>query len=195
MISPGQIAFDIDGVFADTMTLFLQIARKDYGINHIKYSDITQYYLEECLDIAPEIINVILARILEGDFDVELEPIDGSCKVLSAIVQEGPLLFVSARSTVSAIEEWVNKMLPPALHPVEVVATGSFEAKADVLKERGIEYFVEDCLDVCFSIQKQDITPLVFHQPWNCYPHPFQEVCNWAEIRGLIDFNAPSFSY
>ena len=63
MISPGQIAFDIDGVFANTMGLFLEIARKDYGINHIKYEDITQYFLEECLDVKPEIINIIINGI------------------------------------------------------------------------------------------------------------------------------------
>jgi 5'(3')-deoxyribonucleotidase len=190
MISPGQIAFDIDGVFADTMALFLEIARKDYGINHIKYSDITRYYLEECLDIGADTINTIINSILEGDFEPELEPIEGSSKVLSDIAEKGPLLFVTARPALTPIKDWVDKMLPESPFPNEVVATGALEAKADVLKERGIRYFVEDCLEVCLMLDQRDITPILFHQPWNRSSHPFLEVRNWVDIRGLVDLHS-----
>ncbi len=189
MISPGQIAFDIDGVFANTMGLFLEIARKDYGINHIKYEDITQYFLEECLDVKPEIINIIINGILEGNFESELNPIEGSVEALSEIGQKGPLLFVTARPVLLPIQAWVEKMLSQNLFPVEVIATGAFEAKADVLKARGIQYFVDDYLEICFMLDKHDITPIVFHQPWNRFPHPFLEVANWPEIRGIIDLS------
>ena len=40
MIDPAAIAFDIDGVVADTMSLFLEIARDVHHINHIRYEDI-----------------------------------------------------------------------------------------------------------------------------------------------------------
>jgi len=53
------VAFDIDGVVADTMTLFLDIARQEYQLNSVQYSDITSYKLEECLDIDPEIIDAM----------------------------------------------------------------------------------------------------------------------------------------
>ena len=102
MIRPGQIAFDIDGVFANTMALFLELARRDYGFNHVQYEDITHYFLEDCLDIDPGIIKVIINKILEGDFEGELQPIENSVEVLSEIAQKGPLLFVTARPTLSA---------------------------------------------------------------------------------------------
>ena len=35
-IDPASIAFDIDGVVADTMTLFLDIARDEYNIDWIR---------------------------------------------------------------------------------------------------------------------------------------------------------------
>jgi uncharacterized HAD superfamily protein len=190
MIRPGKIAFDIDGVFANTMALFLELARRDYGINHIQYEDITRYFLEECLDIEPEIIKVIIHRILEGDFKGELQPIEDSVRVLSEIAQEGPLLFVTARPTLSPIKAWVNKMLPEPDFPIEVIATGTFEAKAHVLKARGIDYFVEDYLDICFMLNEQNISPIVFYQPWNRFPHPFHEVASWAEIRDLMHLHA-----
>jgi hypothetical protein len=190
MINPGQIAFDIDGVFANTMALFLEIVRKDYGINHIRYEDITQYFLEECLDIRPEIIGTVISDILEGDFDGELEPIEGSVEVLSEIACKAPLLFVTARPTLSPIKAWVDKTLPESPFPIEVIATGAFEAKVDVLKTRGLRYFVEDCLEICFMLHQEDITPILFNQPWNRSSHPFREVRTWGEIRGLMDLRA-----
>ena len=41
MIDPTSVAFDIDGVIADTMALFLDIARKEYRVNGICYEDMT----------------------------------------------------------------------------------------------------------------------------------------------------------
>jgi hypothetical protein len=192
MIRPEEIAFDIDGVFANTMGLFLEIARQDYGINHIQYKDITQYYLEKCLDVPPATINTIIDRILGGDFQNQLKPIDGSREVLSAIAQRGRLLFVTARPTVSPIKEWVYDMLPEARSSIEVVATGALEAKAAVLKERGVRLFVEDSLEVCFMLHEQQITPVLFCQPWNRSSHPFKEVRHWAEVSALINFDQPT---
>jgi 5'(3')-deoxyribonucleotidase len=56
MIDPYSLAFDIDGVLADTMTLFLDIAREEYKIRNVKYEDITCYILEECVNIDPVLI-------------------------------------------------------------------------------------------------------------------------------------------
>lgn len=39
MINPVSVAFDIDGVIADAMTLFLDIARDVFHINGIRYED------------------------------------------------------------------------------------------------------------------------------------------------------------
>jgi len=39
MIIPVSVAFDIDGVIADTMALLLDIARDVFHINGIRYED------------------------------------------------------------------------------------------------------------------------------------------------------------
>ncbi len=191
MVTPDNIAFDIDGVFANTMALFLEIARKDYGINHIQYEHITTYFLEDCLDVDPEIIRIIIHRISEGDFEPALKPMDGAVDVLSEIGKGHPLLFVTARSQLLAVQEWVHSMLPLKPSDIEVVATGTFEGKGDVLKARGIQYYVEDCLEICYMLREQAVAPIVFHQPWNRFPdHPFREVSSWSEIRALVDLHA-----
>ena len=191
MVTPENIAFDIDGVFADTMGLFLEIARKDFGINDYRYEDITTYFLEDCLDIDPEIIRVIINRILDGEFELDLKPIDGAVEVLSEIGHAHPLLFVTARPRLATVNAWVHRMLPLESSDIEVIATGTFEGKGEVLEARGIEYFVEDCLEVCHMLSEQAVSPILFRQPWNRVPdHPFREVRNWAEIRALVDMPA-----
>ena len=189
MLRSDEIAFDVDGVFANTMGLFLEIARKDFGINHIQYEDITQYYLEKCLDVPPEIINTIIDRILAGNFAYSLKPIHGSRRVLSALARHGRLLFVTARPTASPIQEWIYDTLPDVRSSIEVVATGALEAKAGVLKAHGVRLFVEDSLEVCYMLHEQHITPVLYCQPWNRSAHPFQEVRNWDDISTLIDLD------
>ena len=187
MLTPDNIAFDIDGVVANTMTLFLEIARKDYGINHVRYEDITEYFLEDCIDIDPLIIKTIINRILEGDFEYELKPIDGAVDVLSEIGRVHPLLFVTARPRHPTIQEWIDSILPLSGSEFEVIATGTFEGKGDVLVSRGIQYFVEDCLEICHMLSERAIHPILFSQPWNRSPnHPFREVNSWSELKALL---------
>ena len=69
MINPASLAFDIDGVCADTMSLFLDIARDEYHINHIRYQDITSYRLEDCLNIDSATIDDIVINYQQQPFD------------------------------------------------------------------------------------------------------------------------------
>ena len=85
MIDPASVAFDIDGVVADTMTLFLDIARQEFNLNGIRYEDITCYHLTDCLDIDPEIIDAIVSKILTGSYSATLNPIAGAPEVLAQL--------------------------------------------------------------------------------------------------------------
>lgn len=189
MIDSASLAFDIDGVFADTMSLFIDIARDEYNINHIRYEDISCYYIEECIDLKPEIISDIIVRILNGKHRAPLKPIDDSARVLRRLGKDRRLLFVTARPYPGPIHDWISETLRLDPTSVEVITTGSFEAKADVLLEKKISYFVEDRLETCFAIKEKGVTPVLFRQPWNRIDHPFIEVGNWKELEALIDFN------
>lgn len=183
------MAFDIDGVFADTMTLFLDIAREEYEIDGIKYEDITCYTLEDCVNIDSSVIEKIIAKIMQGRHNAPLRPIRGATSVLTRIAQRHrPILFVTARSYDGPIFDWIQRELPLGEESIEVVATGSFEAKVDVLLEKGMAYFVEDRLETCFPLRDAGITPVLFKQPWNRREHPFIEVGTWRELESLIKF-------
>ncbi len=189
MIDPASVAFDIDGVVADTMNLFLDIARKDYNIRHISYEDIRCYMLEECLDIDKQIIEDIIDKLLNVNNSAVLNPIDGAARVIGKIAEyHSPVLFVTARPHADHITAWMHSFLPIAPKAVNIIASGTFEAKAEILKSHAISYFVEDRLDTCFLIKEAGITPILFRQPWNRQPHPFIEVGNWQELESLMKF-------
>lgn len=189
MINPRRLAFDFDGVVANTMQLFLDILKDIYGINHIVYQDIVQYQLEACLDIDPEIIHAATDRIISGDYPCCLQPIDGAEAVLKRLSAFSPVRMVTARPYPGPMDAWLQALLPPADHQVEITSTGSYDAKPPILKAAGIDYFVEDRLDTCFLLAHHDIKPVLFSQPWNRRPHPFVEVAGWDQLEALIQWN------
>jgi uncharacterized HAD superfamily protein len=186
-LSPETAGFDIDGVIADTMRLFVDIARDAFQIDHIRYEDITSYNLEECLDLDPTIIDAIIAQIIDGTHAPQLHAIAGCCDTMARFGAGGqPVRFVTARPEAGVIRTWLQSTLPLAAGQIEVVATGSFEAKATVLHAEGIQVFVEDRLETCFLLSRAGITPILYAQPWNRSPHPFREVSSWEEIASLL---------
>lgn len=189
MIDPRRLAFDIDGVLANTMQLFLDILKDVYGVNHIAYEDITQYHLEACLDVDPKIITGATDRIINGNYPCQLNPNEGAADVLKQLHAFGTIRLVTARPYPGPIRKWIDQLLPPDRYRVEITATGSFEAKTDILKAENIQWFVEDRLDTCFLIEEQGFTPVVFIQPWNRQPHPFIEVEDWAGLEKLIQWS------
>jgi uncharacterized protein len=189
MIHPRKIGFDIDGVVANTMQLFLDILLDDYGINHITLDDITRYELQACLDVDPNIITAINQSINEGSYAGRLEPMEGATRVIKRLSAYGPIRLVTARPYPGPMVPWVEEVFLAGGSQVQITATGGFDNKADVLKAENIDYFVEDRLETCFLLQNYDITPILFVQPWNRKPHPFREVADWGQLEELIDWH------
>ncbi len=189
MINPDSIAFDFDGVLADTMTLFLDIARKDYQVDYLRYEDITCYMLQDCLEMDADLIETIIQRIQDGRYTVPLKPMTGAVEVLTRLKKiSSPILFVTARPYTGPILDWIQNILQIDTEQVKVIPTGSFDAKADILRKHRVDYFVEDRLETCFQLKDAGIEPLLFRQPWNRKIHPFHEVGSWQDIHSLIDW-------
>jgi uncharacterized protein len=189
MIDPGSIAFDFDGVLADTMTLFLDIARTDYQVLNLRYEDITCYMLKDCLEMDVDLIETIIQRIQDGCYTVPLQPMAGAAEVLTKLEKiSSPILFVTARPYTGPILNWIQGILPLNTEAIKVITTGSFEAKADILRDHQVAYFVEDRLETCFQLKDAGVEPVVFRQPWNRKIHPFHEVGSWKDIHSLINW-------
>ncbi|RPJ76590.1 MAG: haloacid dehalogenase [Desulfobacteraceae bacterium] len=187
-IDPASVAFDVDGVIADTMALFLDIARDEFDVRGVRYEDITCYNVVDCLAMDPDVVDRILLRILDGTYTHPLRPIPGAAGVLRRLARRSALLLVTARPQVGPVGAWIDALLAADAATVEIVATGSFEAKTEVLLDRGVAHFVEDRLETCFTLADAGVHPVLFAQPWNRRPHPFLEVSSWEELDALIQW-------
>ena len=188
-IRPCELAFDVDGVIADTFRAFVEMARNDYDIQ-IEYDDITEYDFRKVVDIDDAVSNEIIRKILEDPLGMGIKPIPGAKGVLSRLLDMGPVLFVTARPHRDAIMMWFQQAMGLLnVDAMRIEATGNHLDKLPILLDHDIKYFVEDRLDTCYLLHEQDITPIVFEQPWNRKPHPFQTVADWKDIHDKIDWN------
>ena len=187
-ISPRELAFDIDGVIADTFRAFIETARDGYNIE-IDYEAITDYDFRKVIDIDEGTSNEIIEMILEDPVGMGINPISGAVEVLTRLSYFGPIFFVTARSNRDAIIEWVEKTLGLGDgNTIHLEATGAHEDKLPILLKHGIRYFVEDRLETCYLIQGSSVTPIVLDQPWNRKEHPFLSVGDWDEIQDMIEW-------
>ncbi len=187
-IDASKTGFDIDGVVADTMSSFISIARKEYGIHNLVKEQITSYWLEECLPVPDEIIEKIIEKILTDPFGTGLKPLPGAVEALTEISQDASLTFVTARPLKAPIEKWLKSTLheiPPSR--INVIATGEHSAKLSVLERNGIRYFIEDHLATCVQISEAGIHAVVFDQPWNRDKSSMlPRVKSWNELSVLM---------
>lgn len=184
-IAPTDIAFDFDGVVADTFRLFVQMANLDHGLN-LAYENITEYDFLNAIDIDRTIAAQILETITEIPPDLDLRPNKGAAETLSRLASLSPLLLITARPNGQPVHRWFEKTMPELVPALQIEATGDSTAKLPVLKARAVRFFVEDRLDTCHLIAEMGITPIVYEQPWNRRPHPFQVVNDWDDIARLI---------
>jgi uncharacterized HAD superfamily protein len=186
-IPKDRLAFDIDGVVADIMTTFLDMARDRYGRGHLRYEHITTFFLEDCLDLEPWIIDALIRELIDRPHELPIEPFPHAVPVLTRLAQETPLLFITARDRARPIQTWLHRTLDQVdPEAIRVFATGDPDSKIHYLQDHGIHYFVEDRLETCHQLAAHGITPILFAQPWNRQEHPFLEVRDWPELAGLL---------
>lgn len=184
-IHPGQIGFDIDCVVADTMEAFIRIAENEYDIS-IAPEHITEFTVENCLPIDPDIIDAIFLRLLDDPLKHRLLPMKDAVSVLENFARYAPLTFVTARPNRPPIYNWLKTILGAKITTkARLVAMGDHDGKVDHIKELGIKYFIDDRFETCEEIAAHGITAIVYSQPWNENRHSLPTVKSWSEIEKL----------
>ena len=188
-IDPGMLAFDIDGVVADTMEIFLRLAREKYGLTHISKDDLHSYNLYECLDLKREIIDDLICLTLDDEHTMQVPPVPGAPEVLTELAGSAQLRFVTARIRPESITQWLFTILPDVPRKkITVLASGAPEVKLDILNELEVRYFVEDRAETCRQLQKAGIQPFLFLQPWNRNEAAdgLIRVENWGQLKQWV---------
>jgi len=185
-IAPGEIGFDIDGVVADTMEAFIRLAARDFAIL-VQPEQITDFMVEECLDMDPRVIENIFCRLMKSPLEEGLQPVTDALPVLKDLAEQAPLTFITARPDPAPIAAWLEKHLGrQAFSRARLVATGDHDGKVAYIRELDLHYFIDDRHQTCEQLAAEaDITPIVFSQPWNRGRHSLASVENWEDVRHL----------
>ncbi len=189
LIDPCMLAFDIDGVVADTMDVFVRLAHERYGLTHLSKEDMLCYNLYECLDLEKEIIDDLICLTLDDEHTMQIPPVPGAPEVLTELARTAPLRFVTARIRPESITQWLFAILPGVPRErITVIASGAPEIKLDILNELEIRYFVEDRVETCRQLKEAGIEPFLFDQPWNRNEPAdgFIRIANWMQLREWV---------
>ena len=186
-ILPHQIGFDFDGVIADTASAFIRLACEEYDYCSFSLSDITSFQVEDCLDIPMPLVNRIFTDILEDSIGCGLTPMPGAVEVLSEMTAAATVTIITARPLLEPARDWIESFFPAtASRAINLIAMGDHDDKARYILDHGLHYFVDDRAETCRQLVANNITPLVFCQPWNHNRHDLRTVASWQEIRELI---------
>jgi hypothetical protein len=189
LIDPCLLAFDIDGVVADTMAVFVRLAHEKYGLTGISKEDMSSYNLYECLGLERHVMEDLISLTLDEEHTKQIPPVPGAPEVLTELATVAPLRFITARVHSESIARWLFTILP-GVHGerIEVIASGSPENKANILIGLEIRYFLEDRIETCRHLKQAGIEPLLFDQPWNRHEpaHDFIRVRNWMQLKEWV---------
>ncbi|MEM5789549.1 MAG: hypothetical protein AAGU11_19725 [Syntrophobacteraceae bacterium] len=188
-IHPAELAFDIDGVVADTMDIFVRLAHERYGLTHLSKDHISCYNLYTCLGLEKDILDDLICLTLDDENTLRIPPVPGAAAVLTEIAASSPLRFVTARIWPESITLWLHQTLPRVSpERITVIASGAPELKASILKDLGVRYFLEDRFETCRQLKEAGIQPLLFTQPWNRneQTEDFIRVDNWTSLKEWV---------
>ncbi len=188
-IDPCLLAFDIDGVVADTMAVFVRLAHERYGLTHLSQQNMLCYNLYECLGLGKEIIDDLIGLTLDDPHTMQTPPVPGAPEALMELAGVAPLRFITARVRSESITQWLFTVLPGVPRErITVIASGAPETKLDILNELQIRYFVDDRIETCRHLKEAGIEPFLFDQPWNRNESAdgFTRVQNWVQLKSWV---------
>jgi 5'(3')-deoxyribonucleotidase len=185
-IDPAQLGFDFDGVIADTAETFLRLACTEYDLCGFDKKDITNFEVEQCLDMPRQMVDDIFTRVLVDSVGTGLKPMPGAVDVLGAISETAEVTVVTARPFARPVHDWLEHVFPqPVLKKIKVVAMGAHDDKSRHIHNLKLRYFIDDRAETCVQLDHDGINSIVFSQPWNENRHQLPVVDCWEDIREL----------
>ena len=169
------IAFDCDDVIVSTGTPLVEQYNNLHD-THVRHEDFYSKDYEHIWKASPETVAHDLFTYLLTDAYSNLTPMPGAADVLHKLAETYTLYIVTGRPdfTEQATEKWVNRHVPNIFERIVFTnffktpnSKGSLRTKADVCKELGAQWLVDDHLHHIKNVAEQDITGLLFgNLPW-----------------------------
>lgn len=184
-IKPYKIAFDIDGVVANFLPIFLRVLKEDEDIE-LSLKDITNFELS-VVDLPKKELRKAINKAVNNPIKLGMKMMPGSKDVLINLLCICSVYLVTARKNGRLIKQWIDNELGFD-SDIIVIAMNGHNKKAEALKRRGITHFVDDRLETCYQLKEAGITPILFTCPHNACNNTFMRVNNWADIDKLINW-------
>ncbi len=185
-ITPELLGFDFDGVIADTAESFIRLACEEHGHCGISREDITNFDVEQCLDMPKETAHAIFTSVQLDSIGAGLKPMPGAVEVLGDITEKTVVTVITARTHAAPVHDWLAHIFPPTTLPrIRVIAMGAHDEKGHHIKKQQLQYFIDDRAETCVCLSQSGINPIVFSQPWNENRHQLPMVHSWEDIRSL----------
>lgn len=186
----NNIAFDFDGVICDVHHIFRGHFWDMFGHNIAKEED--QKDFQFTLPASPHYEHWWWREIPVAIVKYQhiSPPVHGSIEALESIYKKyGTIQIITARepsdSVMQVTKLWCEKTFP---FEYDITFLGKSEEKYSVMKEKGIEYFVDDRYKTAQEAADQLKVSFLFNAPWNDsqYRKGFLK-CNVYRVNNLFE--------
>lgn len=171
------IAIDIDDVLADNAAGFVAFSNKQWG-TALTIDDYDEHWAKVWQTDWGETLrrrDVFIGSGVQNDY----RHVDGAKSVLRQLSKRFDLYVVTARMihTKDDTQAWIHKHYPGIFTDETIHFAGLWDnpdinthkkTKADVLKQLGVKYLIDDQKKHCFGAAEQGITAVLFGDyKWN----------------------------
>ncbi|EGW39805.1 hypothetical protein [Desulfosporosinus sp. OT] len=159
-----RIGVDIDGVVSDSYPVWLQELNLHYGKN---ITVITDYQLHLVFDVPSDDMNNFFVGNVERLL-MTPNPVPGAKEGIESLLREGhEVIYVTARTPEEKeiTVQWLSKHEIP--HEHERVLFSGFKSKVDLVKQWGIEVFIEDYQVNAKAIAECGVPVLLLNASYN----------------------------
>lgn len=179
-----KIAIDLDGVLAESMVVWCELANKEFG-TQLKMEDLDTWASWRKFAISKNDFYRLLDESWE-DWE-QIPPTEPSiADKVSKIQRFGDLDVVTGRSKVTeeAARKWIDRQKIPYNQFVRVPG---WREKADL----GYDVFIDDAPDLMPLISRGLLSwAILYDRPWNRNVHEMRKVVrakSWTKIPGLLE--------
>ncbi len=188
-----RIGWDIDEVLAAFIPSLMRFHNERYGTNFSK-KDVHSYRFEDVWGGTQQDADHKLQEFHTTDHYLQIEPIQGAQSIVSALKKQYEMHVITSRqhSTLKDTLHWLDRHFPhlfTELHFSSSVYHGRNsrkQSKADICKELGVEFMVEDSLPYAAQRAAQGIPVFLvdFEYPWNQGKEPagVKRIKSWDQL-------------
>lgn len=181
-----KIGIDIDDTITDTYYKVLEYISKEKNIDFetLKEKNYNYDELYDGVDYPP------MGEFIWNNFYKIIPTIEvkkDAVKIMEKIINDGhEIILITARSHAkpNQTEEYLKEKRVPYNKFFECI-----HDKGKLAKEENIDLFIDDSINNCSQVLRNNINVLLFDAPYNKNCNDYNRVCNWKEVYEYIEKN------